>query len=221
MVTEEYQENLKDKALIEFYKLATTGSEKKFSYDLSSLNPEKDAEFFKHNDSLMAALHEIRTHLKSYFMSSVFSVFSWTAENGLDEDRPQIDLLSHWERSTEEHVGMSNQIWGDYAVSAIHAQNLSWSYEYLLNSCDSTLREDIESRLLAIPAEHKGGPLVFHMIMSSLGFLHPCCSMKHYQPPPDNFGQRLSWRKHHQLLCHLPEHCNASSSQWKPSKGPR
>jgi hypothetical protein len=167
-VDEAYREALSGKSLFEFHKLASAGIEKKFSYDLTSINPEQDSDFLKNNDLIMGALNEIQKHLKSYHMEPVFNVFLFTREDKFRPQSGQISILSNFDKTNEHHVGMSNQIWGEFALSHIHAQSLSWSQEYLLNCCDATLRDDIENRLLAIPIEHQGGPIVYHLIMTSL-----------------------------------------------------
>ena len=63
---------------------------------------------------------------------------------------------------------MSNRIYAERSTDRLHPQNLAWTQELLLNSCDPTFRSDIEARLMNIPDNEQGGALIYHMLLNSL-----------------------------------------------------
>jgi hypothetical protein len=169
-VTPAYREQLAGEELTKFHDKATTPLKTKYSLEWASLNPktESDKDFFDHTNKLTQNTFSLRTQLQSFCMTSVFRIFPVDAQGLLDPNGHFISLLDHPTVISEWQIRMSNRIWAEGTTQRIHPQNIAWTQELLLPSCDSTMRSDIEARLMNIPDNEQGGPLIYHMILNSL-----------------------------------------------------
>ncbi|KAL7565611.1 hypothetical protein ACA910_018973 [Epithemia clementina (nom. ined.)] len=168
-ITPSYRETLAGKDLFEFQKQAVVPLDPLFTLSWASISVSTDNDFFAHNNKVMTQLYLLRNRLQTFCMTSVFNVLPINPNTGnLNTKEPSIDLLSKACVTSEVAVRMSNQVYAENTSEKIHPQNLAWTQDLLLSSCDSTLRSDLEHRLITIPDNEQGGPLILHMIMNQL-----------------------------------------------------
>ena len=170
-ITPAYRENLKGDELLKFHKEAVVPLTELYSLTWASLDPSKESthDFYTHTNKIVTNQFRLRTALQSNCMGSVFKIFPIQSDGKLDTTKTDfLDLLEHPTDISERQVRLSNRIWSEGTSERLHAQNIAWTQELLLGSCDASLRHDIESRLTDIPDNEQGGPLIYHMIMNML-----------------------------------------------------
>ncbi|KAL7574320.1 hypothetical protein ACA910_008429 [Epithemia clementina (nom. ined.)] len=168
-VTPSYCTNLAGKALFEFRNQAVEPFDHKWSLTLASVNISSDQSFFASNNKIMTMLYILRTRLHSFCMHSVFDIFPVDTTTGtIDTTASPIDLFEKACIITEAQVRMSNQIYAENTDDKLHPRNLAWTQDLMLGCCDPDLRGDLEHRLITIPDNEQGGPLVLHMILYQL-----------------------------------------------------
>ena len=168
-VTPKYRESLGGKNLFEFRNEAVTALSPPFTLETASIRITEDTDFFGNNNKVMMQLFNLKGRLTSYCMQSVFQVLPIDPITGtLDESKATTNLLESACTISEAQVRLSNQAYAENTSEKIHPQNLSWTQEMLLALCDSTLRSDIEHRLVSIPQNEQGGPLILHMILNQM-----------------------------------------------------
>jgi hypothetical protein len=57
-------------------------------------------------------------------------------------------------------VMLSIEYYVQHSNTKIDAENLAWSQELIMNSCDEEMKHYLQSRLCLLPAHHHGGPTV-------------------------------------------------------------
>jgi hypothetical protein len=139
---------------------------------LFSMSPDtidiNSGSFLESNHDFFLQLSKLKQHLTSYCLVDVFNlvtVFNPTSGAPDDSDPTTlIDMLDNYLEITEDQVAASNQgyrFWGD----DVSLENLNWTQDLLLNSCDPTLYEEVASKLYAADEASRGGPLVLHYII--------------------------------------------------------
>ena len=168
-VSPAYRSSLTGKTLFDFRNEAVTGLTPPFSFTWAVVSTTDDKSFFEDNNKIMMQLYALKTRLTTYCMHSVFDILPVDETTGiLDSSGATMSLLDHACSISETQVRLSNQIYAERTTDSLHPQNLSWTQDLLLASCDGTLRADLENRLVTIPDNEQGGPLVLHMILTQL-----------------------------------------------------
>ena len=168
-VTPKYRETLSGKALFDFRNEAVAALDDHFTLSTASIRVTDDKTFFVHNNKVMKQLYNLKTRLTSYCMQSVFAILPIDPSTGdLDETKPTVSIIDKACILSEAQVRLSNQAYAENSDSRLHPQNLSWSQDLLLSSCDASLRADLEHRLISIPENEQGGPLILHMVLNQL-----------------------------------------------------
>ena len=75
-----------------------------------------------------------------------------------------VDLVQHFQSLEESTIRQSNSYYAQYG--AVHTvENLSWTKDKLLESCEEPLRDKLREGLVGVSSIEKGGPLIFkHML---------------------------------------------------------
>lgn len=75
-----------------------------------------------------------------------------------------IDLVKHFQLLDEATICISNSHYAKYGT-VYTVENLAWTKEKLLDSCEEPLRDKLREGLVSVLATEKGGPLIFkHML---------------------------------------------------------
>ena len=168
-VTPKYCESLGGKNLFEFRNEAVSALSPPFTLETASIRITDDTDFFGNNNKVMMQLFNLKGRLTSYCMQSVFQILPIDPITGtLDDTKTTTNLLESACTLSEGQIRLSNQVYAENTSEKIHPQNLSWTQELLLASCDSSLCSDIEHRLVSIPQNEQGGPLILHMILNQM-----------------------------------------------------
>lgn len=124
--------------------------------------------FLEKNHDIFLQLNKLKQHLTSYCMDDVFTlVTAFDPTTGAPDDSDPASLINyfdHYLSISVEQVERSNQayrFWGD----EIALENLNWTQDLLLNSCESTLHNEVANKIYASPEENRGGPLVLYHII--------------------------------------------------------
>ena len=168
-ITPAYRSSLSGKTLFDFRNDAVVGLTPPFSFSWAVVSTTDDKSFFQDNNKTMMQLYSLKARLTTYCMHSVFDILPVDPDTGvLDSSGGTLNLLEHACSISEAQVRLSSQIYAERTTDNLHPQNLSWTQDLLLASCDGTLRADLENRLVTIPDNEQGGPLVLHMVLSQL-----------------------------------------------------
>ena len=78
-----------------------------------------------------------------------------------------IDLLDYFQTLSEHEVRTSIRYFKRFDKHYV-IQNLAWSTDILLKSCEQDLRDKVAERLMLVLEDEKGGPLTFFYILSEI-----------------------------------------------------
>ena len=74
-----------------------------------------------------------------------------------------IDLMHHFKKVDESEVRLSNRYYNQYGTEAT-VENLAWSADRILDTCDDNLRDKVREGLVGVPPLESGGPLVLKLM---------------------------------------------------------
>jgi len=161
------RENLDVKERSKLYNTATAGLPNKFQLVDDVFNAESE-NFLSINHDFFIQVQHLKDILHNYCMDDVFEVISKFHPDGSPDDSDPaslIEFLTHYlSIDAEAVVKASNKAYLYYG-DAIAIENLKWSQDLLLNSCSSTLQDQVSNKLFAVDPECRGGPLVFFYIV--------------------------------------------------------
>jgi hypothetical protein len=124
--------------------------------------------------SVTLRVEEFRRSLQSFDMDDVFIIPS-KFERQEEEDWPATDAttinLFTAGKNVSDLVVKTASTFMMKRGQEFHVENLLWSGEKLLNSCDDKLRQKIEEQTIGWLVEHATGPVYFkvmiHLILAS------------------------------------------------------
>jgi hypothetical protein len=164
-----YRKALTGKDLIRFHEQATSAlPNNKFSLTLMSIDVDKDEDCIRNNNIIITLKQDLDRRLRSHYMESVFSLVPFDDFGNIVTSAHQVDLIQDVFKVTEHQVRYSNELYAVAATDDLHGQNLLWSQELLLASCDTPLQIDLANKLISIPEAQQGGPLIYYLIMRQL-----------------------------------------------------
>ena len=76
------------------------------------------------------------------------------------------NILTAWHTLTLDQVAASVRLQVDYVADPVHRQNLSWSFQYIMDGLDADLKAYVLSKIAAIPDSRVGrtGPVAFMIV---------------------------------------------------------
>ena len=168
-IPKEERENLDAVSLNKLKGKATEGMEAKFAF-VEPLNSNKASkEQLAKIYSVSMRVEEFAGALQGFDMLDVFTIPSAfvTDANGVltpAANAVAINLFTEGQRTTIQQIKDACLYRMSYGAT-FHVQNLTWSAEKLLNSCDDALRQKIEELSKTFLIEHKTGPVLFKILM--------------------------------------------------------
>lgn len=117
--------------------------------------------------SLGIQIGRIRAHFTRYDMHDVMGIVTFGA-TGLDDPTGRSDLFALYSSITEKEVALSNQWYNEYTTAEWYRQNLQLTLEFLENNTTTALWEKCLEVYEEYPANQRGGPLMFLIIMKKL-----------------------------------------------------
>jgi hypothetical protein len=115
-------------------------------------------------------------HIERHAMQTVFTILNVeqrilpiTGMARLDlRDNNTMNLLKHYSSLDLNTVLLSSEYYAKHSLESIDAENMSWTQELILNSCDDELKHYLMSRLSLLPPEQHGGPTVFMLMVEQI-----------------------------------------------------
>jgi hypothetical protein len=173
--------NLTPKDRIVFHSKAVEGLLPAFSMkeDLSSVtDPGKHGgtDFFSKSLDFSLQVQNLMHHIERHAMQTVFTILNVeqrilpiTGMARLDlRDNNTMNLLKHYSSLDLNTVLLSSEYYAKHSLESIDAENMSWTQELILNSCDDELKHYLMSRLSLLPPEQHGGPTVFMLMVEQI-----------------------------------------------------
>lgn len=152
------------------YTTATTAMSPKFKTFEDTLDIKSET-FLEANHDFFIVLQTLRKHLKAYCMDDVFQIITMFDASGTPNDSDPtslIDYISDYLTVNEAQILKSNHAYRFYGDETA-LENLNWTADFLLNSCDETLHDTVANKIFATPEEYQGGPLVlYHIIQATV-----------------------------------------------------
>ena len=151
-----------DKELTKLRETATTPLAN--SFPLLSIE-DSDKQLANTYDITMR-VEEVRAHLKTYDLIDVF----FKNVDNKNEDvllNGTIDLLDYFQTLSEHEVRTSIRYFKRFDKHYV-IQNLAWSTDILLKSCEQDLRDKVAEYLMIVSIDEKGIPLTLFYILSEI-----------------------------------------------------
>ena len=161
-----------------YYKVrdaAITGLTTKF-IQLQAIDEKSSIEHFEKVYSVVTKFDNLKRHMVTNDMIDVFSIPStFTLNTSTGDYLPStlatsVNLFSDANQVPLETIKYANCYFLKYGAS-YHGENVAWSGEAILNSCDSSLRDKLVELTRGWNAEHKGGltylKLLLNLILST------------------------------------------------------
>jgi hypothetical protein len=171
VMDEAMRSKLSPKERLTFYSTATTGLTTKFTLNdnISDIDDvSKSGDFMNKNLHFTLLLQDLKNHLKSNVMDSVFKILNIDPLTNLIIDDKYIDLLDDYTSLTLEDVQRSVAYYRQRSLKPLDAENNNWSMEFIINSCDDDLRTFIRSKLIGMDTKYHGGPTVFMILVQEI-----------------------------------------------------
>jgi hypothetical protein len=169
-IRKEQRHQLTPKDLLNLKAKAEEGMEYKFKImdPLDGEKPTKDK--LKDVYSVNLRIEEFRSACKRFDMSDVFQIASaYSLDEDEDEYRPAIgcrpiDLFNSHSDVTLDTVKKASAFYFRRGQD-FHVQNLLWTGEKILISCDEESRKKLEEQCKSFPIEHQSGPVYFKILI--------------------------------------------------------
>lgn len=160
------------KAYEKVKELACASIKDKFSL-MKVIDEKSTVKDFQSIYSIEIRLRELHKSLKESDLLPVFTIFhQW--ESSIRPNRSKalpipgpsdLNLLKKFNGTSVDNIKRSTEFWllsgGDY-----HVEDIRWSGEKILASCDDALREKVLESVQSIPQIYHGGPLFFYYMMT-------------------------------------------------------
>ena len=168
-VARKEREQLKQTDKKTYYKVrenCVKGIENKFT-QLKSIDENSPIEHFESIYSVVTRFDDLQESLRTNDMIDVFTIGSDYGDDGTGPTATakEIDLFHDVKEVDMGIVKLANQYFMEYGQT-YHGENVTWSGEKILNSCDSTLRDKIIETTRGWSPLHKGGPTYLKILMS-------------------------------------------------------
>lgn len=160
------------KAYEKVKELACASIKDRFSL-MKVIDEKSSVKDFQSIYSIEIRLRELQKSLKESDLLPVFTIFQqW--ESSIRPNRSRAlpipgpsdpNLLKKFNGTSVENIKRSTEFWllsgGDH-----HVEDIRWSGEKILASCDDSLREKVLESVQSIPSIYHGGPLFFYYMMT-------------------------------------------------------
>ena len=166
-VRKEDRKDLKEKDKKTYQKVkenGTKGIENKFT-QLKAIDENSPIEHFESVYSVVTRLDDLQESLRVNDEIGVFTIASaYHADgSGPTDEAVTIDMF-HDKDADMGLVKLANQYFYEYGQD-YHGENVAWSGEKILNSCDETLRDKLIESTRGWSPLHKGGPTYLKLLM--------------------------------------------------------
>ena len=170
-VSKEERENLKNSDKKTYYKVresCTKGIVNKFT-QLKAIDENSPIEHFESVYSVVTRFDDLQESLRVNDMIGVFTIASSYERDGTGPSAgaTPIDLFHNIKTADMEVIKLANQYFMEYGKD-YHGENVGWSGEKILNSCDDALRDKLIESTRGWSPVHKGGPTYLKLLMGHI-----------------------------------------------------
>ncbi len=145
-------------------KLCTTGMETKFAL-LEPIDIDSGSDRLKKSYNIMVRMNELKEKIVRADMEDVFSICQKFDSSGLPTvDATFVDLLDTSHGITFDDVLKTSKIFAVMSSGDYHPQNLDWSGQMILASCEDDLKEKIQEAANKVNNELRGGPVYLFLM---------------------------------------------------------
>ena len=159
------RDNLDTNKLNELFMKAVATQQKKYDFIDLKIN---DPDMLKETYNLEMAIETTRINNSRFDMHDVFMI----VEPDVDPTKFKVhDLYKNHATLTEAQVAKSNEWYLTMTEDPNNKwfqQNMSLTYEYLVNNVEDSLQSKVKETYLKYPVEQKGGPLFFKIMIDIL-----------------------------------------------------
>jgi hypothetical protein len=134
-------------------------------FDLLSLSI-KDEDKLDDTYNLHILIAKMKAHMIKYDMHDVFQILT-VAEDGKKVSDPK-SLFSNYSTISEADVAKSNRWYATWPEAGTYRENLQLTYQFLENNTTERLWDKCLEVYEQYPAQERGGPLMFVIIMKKL-----------------------------------------------------
>lgn len=131
---------------------------------LKPINKSSSVKDFKDIYGVLTRVKELKQSMTAHDMEDVFKTPSSFTGDLPSDDCSSLDLFKDSGSVTLDTVKRSNKFYYLYGKE-YHAENIKWSGEKLLNSCDSDLKDKILEETQDFKSSEKGGPVYYKIMM--------------------------------------------------------
>ena len=135
----------------------------KFSL-LKPISDSSNVKDFKQIYGVLTRVKELKQSMIAYDLDDVFKTPSSFDGELPKQDCSSVDLFTNNGEVSLETVRKSNKFYYLYGKE-YHAENVKWSGEKVLASCDASLRDKILEETQEYKSSEKGGPVYFKIMM--------------------------------------------------------
>lgn len=151
-----------------YYKIREScvkGIENKFT-QLKAIDENSPIDHFESVYLVVTRFDDLQQSLRSNDMLDVFIIGSEYELDGSGPSRTatEIDLFHNIKSVDINVIKMASQYFIEYG-DTYHGENVIWSGEKILNSCDATLRDKLIESTRGWEPKHKGGPTYLKLLM--------------------------------------------------------
>jgi hypothetical protein len=171
LMDEAMRASLAPKERFSFYYKAVQGLDTKFTLtdNLSDIDDaSKSSNFMTKTLNFTLLLQEISEHIRSKAMDSVFKVLNIDPITNTLIDDTYVNLLKDHTSVSLEQVKRSVAYYRKRSLKMIDQENMQWSLEFLLNSCDDDLRRFLRSKMMTIDSKYHGGPTIYMILVQEI-----------------------------------------------------
>ena len=167
-VAKEERGDLKLKDKKTYYKVKEScakGIENKFT-QLKPIDENSPVEHFESVYSVVSRFDDLQESLRTNDMIGVFTIASHYEPDGSGPTNisTPVDLFHDIKSTDMGVVKLANQYFYEYGQD-YHGENVAWSGEKILNSCDESLRDKLIESTRGWSPLHKGGPTYLKLLM--------------------------------------------------------
>ena len=168
-VTKEERAELKKNDKKTYHKVrenCISGISNKFT-QLKSIDENSPIDHFESVYSVVTRFDDLQESLRKSDMLDVFTIASaYNADgSGPTSIATEIDLFRAIKSTDLAIVKLANQYFMEFG-DEFHGENIVWSGEKILNSCDTTLRDKLIESTRGWEEKHKGGPTYLKLLMN-------------------------------------------------------
>ena len=163
-ISKKDRDKLKPAELEKFKRQAVEGIPSKFAF----LKPKQGTEELQNVYNLAIKLNQLREKLETFDMADEFETLPTTDDGVLLPNAPTVNCFTNYKDLTLDMVRRSTRAYYLLADKDYVVENLAWSAEMILNSCETDLKDKIMDKTMHLSGLEKSGPLYLLIMLQEI-----------------------------------------------------